>query len=224
MERFPGVKKRLYIVRHGSTAGNEANRFQDGDIELSSLGREQAAFVAKRISRLPIDVILASTMARAHQTAECIAKAIDKEIISTDLLREILRPTAVHGKERHGPEATPIIREVYKNFATTGAQHSDEESFYAVKERAERAIDFVLARPEENLCVVTHGAFLKFLLARMMFGFDMTTAQFTRFHHFFHPTNTGISVVDYLPDLAPELPHDHSPWKCMVLNDHAHLA
>ncbi|MEN3304905.1 MAG: glucosyl-3-phosphoglycerate phosphatase [Micromonosporaceae bacterium] len=62
---------RLIIWRHGRTAWNSENRVQgQTDVELDAVGREQATLVAPRLAARHPDVIVASDLLRAQQTAE----------------------------------------------------------------------------------------------------------------------------------------------------------
>ena len=82
---------RVYFVRHGETNLNAARTLQPADSELSAKGEEQAKFLAKRVSQLPIDVIISSPMKRAQQTAGIINAALQKQIIYSELLQERAR-------------------------------------------------------------------------------------------------------------------------------------
>ena len=81
--------ERLWIVRHGQSAGNVANDaasasgaarldlpFRDADVSLSTLGEQQAAAVGDWFAAMPQgerpEVVLASPYLRARQTAERI--------------------------------------------------------------------------------------------------------------------------------------------------------
>jgi broad specificity phosphatase PhoE len=83
---------RLYIVRHGESAGNVAREAaklsgdrmididtRDVDVELSDLGREQAEALGRWFASLPPDqtpnIILTSPYIRARHTAEIVAKS-----------------------------------------------------------------------------------------------------------------------------------------------------
>ncbi len=83
----------LYIVRHGESFGNlPGYAGEDGwDVALTERGHAQAAAAAPWIAaHLPKPHFLyASTMRRAHQTAEYIAKALDMPIVLDDRIREI---------------------------------------------------------------------------------------------------------------------------------------
>jgi serine/threonine-protein phosphatase PGAM5 len=61
----------LYLIRHGQYF-MDPNDARYGT--LTRVGREQAAAVAKRLSRLPIDAIHHSDLPRAEETARVIAR------------------------------------------------------------------------------------------------------------------------------------------------------
>ena len=64
----------ILLVRHGETVDN-ARQIMQGQTqgELNERGREQARQVAERLAADPVDVIIASDLRRAIQTAEIIA-------------------------------------------------------------------------------------------------------------------------------------------------------
>ena len=80
--------KTIYFIRHGESEGNIGPLRQDGSSSLSERGRAQATFMAERCAKLPIDVLVASTMTRAQETALIIGERIGKEIISSPLFVE----------------------------------------------------------------------------------------------------------------------------------------
>ena len=84
--------KTVYFVRHGSTEGNEQGAYQHGHTPLSELGRRQAACVARRFERIPVDIVIASDMERAAQTGRCIAASNRLPMVCDPLFQEILRP------------------------------------------------------------------------------------------------------------------------------------
>jgi len=80
---------RLYLIRHGQSAGNAEGRFGGhSPTPLSELGMEQAKLTAAALAREKIHVIYSSDLHRAVQTAEPLAKLLDLPIIKTDAFRE----------------------------------------------------------------------------------------------------------------------------------------
>ncbi|MCD9189263.1 MAG: histidine phosphatase family protein [Pyrinomonadaceae bacterium] len=80
---------RLYIVRHGQSAGNAEGRFGGhSPTPLSELGKQQAEITAHALAKEKIEAIYSSDLLRAVQTAEPLAKLLDLPIIKTDAFRE----------------------------------------------------------------------------------------------------------------------------------------
>lgn len=79
----------IFLVRHGETVDN-ARQIMQGQTqgELNQRGREQAEQVARRLASEPLDVIVASDLHRAIQTAEVIAEPHGLPVVTTPLLRE----------------------------------------------------------------------------------------------------------------------------------------
>ncbi len=83
------AKTTIFLVRHGETVDN-ARRIMQGQTpgELNERGREQAAAVARRLAEEQIDVVVASDLQRAVQTAEYISACHGLPVTTTPLLRE----------------------------------------------------------------------------------------------------------------------------------------
>ena len=80
---------KLYLVRHGQSAGNAEGRFGGhGPTPLSKLGEEQARLTAKLLSKEGITVIYSSDLQRAVQTAEPLSKLTGVPVNSTPAFRE----------------------------------------------------------------------------------------------------------------------------------------
>jgi broad specificity phosphatase PhoE len=80
---------RLYLVRHGQSAGNAEGRFGGhGPTPLSSLGEEQAEKTAKLLVKEGISVIYSSDLLRAVQTAEPLGKLLGLTVNITEAFRE----------------------------------------------------------------------------------------------------------------------------------------
>ncbi|MEE1649834.1 histidine phosphatase family protein [Brachybacterium sp. J144] len=75
---------RLVLVRHGQTDYNRDGRLQGQvDIPLNETGRTQARAVARAVAQNPPDLILASPLGRALETARTIGEACGLPV-STD--------------------------------------------------------------------------------------------------------------------------------------------
>lgn len=80
---------RLFVVRHGRTGGN-ANRYVGWEDEpLDEVGREQAQAVADRLADETIDMVYASPLSRALDTARPLAEFHGVELRVREELKEI---------------------------------------------------------------------------------------------------------------------------------------
>ena len=81
---------KLILVRHGSTEADSANRYWgQSDVVLSAAGLKQAERLRRCLSDERIDTIYTSTLQRAYQTAEIIAKGHKKKVIRCAELNEV---------------------------------------------------------------------------------------------------------------------------------------
>lgn len=84
----------LYLIRHGEAMGAVQHRILDqtGECGLSPLGREQATRLRDRLAathEIAADVLIASTFARARETAEIIAPALGLPVTLDDEVQEV---------------------------------------------------------------------------------------------------------------------------------------
>lgn len=203
----------IYFVRHGTTEGNEANQFQLPTADLSKKGIEEARFMARRFESIPIDVMFSSSMTRAAQTAHIISEHIKHPVIENALFEETKRPSVICGKSKDDPKAKEVMEQVKAHFTDPLWRHSDEENYFLLKERANKALEFVLASGKECVLVVTHGEILRMMLAIVIFGKELTPVIFNRIKSVFATFNTGISKIE----------HNELGWYILAWNDHAHL-
>lgn len=80
---------KLYLVRHGQSAGNAEGRFGGhGPTPLSELGKHQAEITGKLLAKEGVTAIYSSDLLRAVQTAEPLSKLLDIPVIATPAFRE----------------------------------------------------------------------------------------------------------------------------------------
>ncbi len=71
--------KNIYLVRHGETNATEKGRIcGQSDLGLTEEGLEQSELLAAWFYDIPIDSIFSSPLLRAVQTADAIAKAVQR--------------------------------------------------------------------------------------------------------------------------------------------------
>lgn len=210
----------LYFVRHGESEANVANLRQGPHGSLSEVGREQAGVVAQRFKDIPLDLIISSPYERAKETAEILNAQLQKEMIFSDLLVERKHPGEVVDKPGDHPEVIEVLDLIDKNYHNEHWRFSDEENFVDVKQRAIRAIRYVRGLEKENIMILTHGTFIRFVVAVMMFGEGLTSHEFLRFARFVDLKNTGITLCRFKEDADKK---GGGEWRMVAWNDHAHL-
>ena len=209
--------KKIYFIRHGESEGNVGPIRQTGASSLSEKGKSQAKSVAKRCAKLSVDLIISSSMNRATETANIILEQVAKPIEYSDLFVERRRPSEVLGKPKDSEMAQHAEKEIFEHFHETGWRFSDEENFDDLKERARKALKYLAERSEENILVVTHGFFMRIIMAYIIFGDTLTGEECTKCIRTFHMENVGITV------LVNDKENAKTPWWLWIWNDHAHL-
>ncbi len=212
------MKKRVYLVRHGESVSNAGGLITPGDSNpLSEKGIEQAKFVAKRAMKLPIEIIISSTVLRARQTAEQVVDATGKELETSDLFTERLMPSEQFGKTIHDPDVVRMEDHVNSQLVEHEYRYADEENFADLKKRAQKGLAFLVERKESEILLVTHGLFLRILVGIAIFGEDFTGKEALRLVYGLGTTNTGITILEYDDGSQP------NNWRMRTWNDHAHL-
>lgn len=139
--------KTLYFMRHGLTEMNVAGKWSGRtETSLTDEGREQAKRAGITAKHLQIDAIVCSTMERAVETAEIVAKEIGypiKNIHKSSLLIE-----------RHfgSLEGTPWQPDLNLDGI------ADVESIDTLKNRAQLALEWIETIPGDTILIVSHGA------------------------------------------------------------------
>jgi probable phosphoglycerate mutase len=210
--------KIVYFVRHGQSEGNATPVFQPLDSPLNDVGKKQAEKIAERIAKLSFETLLVSPLSRTKVTAEAITKMTGKEPEYSELFVERVKPTQLSGKPYDDEEAKELWEAWEKSLYTPGLRAEDGENFDDLILRADKALDFLVARPEKELVVVTHGYFLRTIVVRAVLGDALIPEAFRSFQSRVSMENTGLTVLTY------GKAWDGVAWRLWIYNDHAHLA
>lgn len=210
--------KTVYFVRHGESEANVSPVFQAPDSPLNDTGLTQARAVAERIQKVQFDVLIASPFARAKKTAEIIADATGRVPEFSALFVERIKPKSIDGRPYTDEQANATWRSWEASLHTPGVRVEDGENFDDLVLRADTALSFLLNRPEESGVVVTHGYFLRTIVARVLLGETLTPDSFRSIQRSANIQNTGITVLRY--EEGFESPPS---WRLWIYNDHAHL-
>lgn len=204
----------VYIVRHGQSEGNASGVHQPPNSPLSGLGIIQADKIASRFENMQVDVIIASPLLRAKQTATQIAKITKAKLHIDPRLQELKRPTSVVGKRYDEPKVALLWETIDQHKEEEDYHLEDEENFFDLKTRLINLLDDLAKRPEQNIVLVSHGFAILTLTGLMIFGKEFTARQFYRMTSHLHMANTGLTVAQYIPG---------EEWAVHTINDRSHL-
>jgi serine/threonine-protein phosphatase PGAM5 len=147
----------LTLIRHGQPEEHKSG--SDEDPSLTELGRKQAEITGETLRDFEIDTIYHSTMARAQETAQIIARNFpDVPMIGSDDLRE----------------GTPIIPPKLTQWAEK--LDKDDSSFKLSdvpldRERIDKAFQQIFQPADETPLhdlVVCHGNVARYLVCRVL--------------------------------------------------------
>ena len=205
----------LYLIRHGEAVSNVEPVIAGvrSDRGLTVRGRKQAALLEERLRAEPLaaDVLYVSTLRRALDTGEYVARALQLPVQETDDLHE-LRPGDADGltieewRARTEGEVPP--RDPFQPFSPGG------ESWAGFLLRAEAALLRLVEDHEgQTVVAVCHGGVLEasFYLA---FGLGASARRVD-----FAPLNTSITHWQHQRG-----PQGEAQWTLVTFNDAGHLA
>lgn len=214
--RVPNGMKRVYFVRHAQSEANVARVHGGPHHPLSKKGMEQAAFIAERCSKLPLQALFASDMVRAQQTGQAIAERTGLQLQTAEDLCEIRMPSSFMERRFDTPESIEMEAQLIETMAP-GVRHSDEETFEEMIARAGQVLSWLAERKEDHIGIVTHGLFLRCIVGRAIFGPEISPREMLALWRGLKTENTGLTILEYRPDTPKAL------WRVFTWNDHAHL-
>lgn len=160
---------KLFLVRHGQSAGNAEGRFGGhGPTPLSELGIKQAEITARYLAREHITAIYSSDLHRAVQTAEPLAKLADIPVIPTPAFRErhvgVLEGlTFDESKEHHPRDYYALVNRNVHHVITNG------ESYRHLLKRATSELWDILQRHQgERVAIFSHTGAICFMTLHLM--------------------------------------------------------
>jgi len=207
--------KKLYLVRHGETTHNATGLVQDSETHLSDVGREQAKLIAKRLRHISYQYLLVSDYVRTIQTSKYITVPEDAVIEYTDLVREQRRPSEFFNKSNSSSDFWQFLEQEDLHISDPSWHWSDEENFYDVLYRVEKVYQLV-HKYDRDVVIVTHGRFIIFFTAYMLFGQSLSPSIWKLCKYNFMTSNTGLTVFEFNDRFEN--------WQLKTFNDVAHFA
>jgi broad specificity phosphatase PhoE len=213
----------LYFVRHGESVANLSDRNGDKRPEdadrLSERGWEQARGLGRRLEGEGLELIVASPMTRAQETAQGIAEVLGLPIETDEDLYEVRQSDAFYASSPDFGDTGTLswMPTADPTYAPPGA-----ESFADVVARVRRVQERLAEiASERRVVAVSHHNFLHFFLGVTFFGDDYTPAMMRGLYQAGH-ANTGITIFEKVARRqfdGVDLPG----WVLTTWNDRAHL-
>jgi len=168
---------RFILIRHGESTWNAAGRWQGhGDPPLTPRGREQARRMATELLAEGIDVIIASDLQRAVQTAAILGDVVGIEPRTDARLRELDVGDWTGLTREEIADRAPAILAAFES-GDPAAPADSGECRRNVTERVRLAIaDIAASHPGRVVAVVAHLGVARVLLP----GCELANAGFRR--------------------------------------------
>ena len=173
---------KLYIARHGETAWNVENRVSGRtDIPLTERGLEQAQLLAKNAMDKGIEVIIASPLLRARQTAQAVSDAIGVPVEIDERLIEL-----DFGIFEGGPRTDPDFQHTRAQFPT---RYPGGESAFRLAHRVYGCLEDVKKMyAGKTVLLVCHGGVCRMVRSYFM---DLSNDEYS---YYFAP---NAELVEY---------------------------
>lgn len=191
------MKQVIYFIRHGETELNARGIRQGPDGPLSPAGVIQVREVAQRFptKKGKPQALISSPFQRTKETAAIIADALQMPVEYCDLLVERKNPTEIIGHSGKEEEVQKIVDRIDKSFHDDELRYSDEENFVDLKARAKKLLRYISKRDERQIIMVTHGIFLKMVIAYMLVGDALTASEYNKLSYLNPMDNAALTIV-----------------------------
>ena len=163
---------KLYIARHGETAWNVLNKVSGRtDIPLTEKGLQQARELAKNAVGKGIEVIIASPLLRARQTAQAVSDAIGVPVEIDERLME-LDFGIFEGEPRSTPEYVYTRTQFPTRFPGGESNFLLAHRVYSCLEDVKRNYD------PKTVLLVCHGGVCRMVRSYFM---DLTNDEYSSY-------------------------------------------
>ncbi|MGH9942828.1 MAG: histidine phosphatase family protein [Pyrinomonadaceae bacterium] len=169
---------RIFLIRHGQSEGNAAQRFGGHTpTPLSPRGRAEAEATARALASEGIAAIYSSDLLRAVQTAEPLAASLGLEIIKTPAFRErsvghMEGLSFQEAAETYPEEYAALLRRDFERVLTGG------ESCRQLLDRAAVSLDAAIERHRgETIAIFSHTGTICILVLHLMGALDASTLR-----------------------------------------------
>ena len=206
--------KTIIMVRHGQSESNVLKTFTGQlDAPLTQIGQQQARLMAEYLDKYHVDKIYASSLQRAVDTADAIAKRQNCSMVACDAIKEIYSGcwqglTFDEIAEKY-PQTYQVWRTDIGNATPEGG-----ETCAQIYDRVTTFFQKLLTESEETVCLVCHAIPIR-MMESYIKGSSVAAAQeiswvpnasvtVYEFDGMFHEVERG--TCEYLGELLSNLP------------------
>ena len=147
-----------------------------------------------------------------------IERATGRQAEFSDLFIERVKPTSINGKPYDDPAALATYESWNDSLYSGGMHIEDGENFDDMVTRVDAALAYLRGRAEHTFVVVTHGFFLRCMIARVLLGDLISGPALLNIQKALTTENTGITVMRYETGF-----NEGARWRMWIYNDHSHL-
>lgn len=145
--------KTIYFIRHAETDAGADDILAGGEYEtpLNVKGRAQAKAAAEYLKDKKIELMMVSPMDRTQETARIIAKELgmdQSKLVDSELIRE----------RNFGRYSGQSYSEYSRQLHAGTLDQSELEPTEKLHDRIAKAFEWIAARPEKTILVVSHGS------------------------------------------------------------------
>ena len=169
---------RLFLIRHGQSAGNAQGRFGGHSATpLSELGFEQARVTAEALAKENINAIYSSDLLRAVQTSEPLSKLTGIPVITKPEFRErnvgVLEGlTFDESKQEYPDDYYALVNRNVHHVITKGESYSD------LLNRIKGELRSIIRKHRgERIAIFTHTGALCFMTLHLLGAIHRGTKQ-----------------------------------------------
>ena len=182
---------RLLLMRHGQTHANVSGELDTAHpgVDLTDLGRAQAAAAAAAIGDQPLDAVYVSSRVRTHQTAAPAAEQRGLDLQPLDGLEEIAAGD-FEMRSDHDAVAGYVGTVAAWLDGDLGRRMPGGETGQEFLDRYDAAVRRIVAAGHDAALVVSHGAALRTWVSQRMEPSDDAPPAHQPLH------NTALIVLD----------------------------
>ncbi|MES2748982.1 MAG: histidine phosphatase family protein [Patescibacteria group bacterium] len=205
----------VYLVRHGRTDGNVANRHQHPETKLNEVGTAQAKTAAIKVAAKKPTHIIVSTNVRAIQSASYIAELTGLTPETYPPFEELHQPKSLVGERLTGFKALSYMIAWFLGYKKSSMH--DGETYASFVHRLGHARRHLEKMPDDSeVVIVSHSVFINFFTEHMVHPEKLNLWRaFILFFKILKMRNSSVTHVRYTKPTENQQKHHKTGWKLL---------